>query len=172
MHGYAVLLWVLDCTILTNCRFSGSPNVQNPQPTTSLSDKKRSRLESPGTCCFFSFTNPKKTWLLKKKGLTAPKGGAFPPGAFLGDTLLTSFESEKIAEKTGGIARLGAGPFFPGSEIYRLCKHRSAIIGSMVLLYIIYIFTWFLWDQLVGQVNIHNRRFWILWIWNYWMLYL
>ena len=36
MHGYAVLLWVLDCTILTNCRFSGSPNVQNPQPTTSL----------------------------------------------------------------------------------------------------------------------------------------
>ena len=40
MHGYAVLLWVLECTlectILTNCRFSGSPNVQNPQPTTSL----------------------------------------------------------------------------------------------------------------------------------------
>ena len=102
----------------------------------------------------FSLTNPKKTWLLQKKGLTAPKGGALPPGAFLGDTLLTSFESEKIAEKTGGNARLGAGPFFPGSEIDRLCKHRSAIIGSMVLLYIIYIFTWFLWDQLVSQVNI------------------
>ena len=37
MHGYAVLLIVLDCTTLTNYRFSGPPlNVQNPQPTTSL----------------------------------------------------------------------------------------------------------------------------------------
>ena len=28
-------------TILTNYRFSGSPNLQNPQPTTSLLEKKR-----------------------------------------------------------------------------------------------------------------------------------
>ena len=36
MHGYAVLLRVVDCTTLTNCGFGGSPNVQDPQPTTSL----------------------------------------------------------------------------------------------------------------------------------------
>ena len=28
-------------TILTNYRFSGSPNLQNPQPTTSLLETKR-----------------------------------------------------------------------------------------------------------------------------------
>ena len=28
-------------TILANYRFSGSPNLQNPQPTTSLLEKKR-----------------------------------------------------------------------------------------------------------------------------------
>ena len=31
-------------TILTNYRFSGSPNLQNPQPTTSLLEKKTSQF--------------------------------------------------------------------------------------------------------------------------------
>ena len=49
------LLWVLDCTILTNCRFSGSPNVQNPQPTTSLSEKKQSRWPTKKTPIFWLY---------------------------------------------------------------------------------------------------------------------